>query len=408
MAPWTQFARVDVFKSSAATTSIRTAMMVLIVGGGTSYSILRQHYYYFSDDHRSPCYNDGEICHCETPPSSLPSSGSDTPSSRAETNRMQMRMIRPPPSQWRVHVCNNNYFWNWHHYLLSGPPRKLARNDPVWSLTRHQKRQREKDEQLQSAILQSIIEYQQNHHSRPASSNEELKQRLQHLAKLQQQWLNVVYGSNVTLKDRQQFLERFGCTGYTEEIIQELLQIAYDRGICEIGAGNGQWARVLSDRFQKELQNHRNNKKKNWEFVLAFDDFTNVPLDPKMYHSKTQPAHDYFYSKVRHVRSVEDTLKQWSCRGRILLLVYPPPASNMAVDAVRSYDKVNPHASHPGIIVYVGEGRGGCNANDAFFDYLENPEHGWIIEKVLQPVSFGSKGYEKMYVFRKIVADNDQ
>jgi hypothetical protein len=227
------------------------------------------------------------------------------------------------------------------------------------------------------------------------------------LAQLQQQWLNVVYGSNVTLHDRQQFLEQYGCTGYTEEIIHELLQLASnnDRGICEIGAGNGQWARVLSDRYQKEFQN-RNNK--HWEFVLAFDDFSNVPLDPKMYHSKTQPAHDYFYSKVRHVRSVKDTLKQWSCRGRILLLVYPPPASNMAVDAVRTYDHVNPHATHPGIIVYVGEGRGGCNANDEFFDYMENPDHGWILEKVLQPISFGSKGYEKMYIFRKILLHDDQ
>ena len=43
--------------------------------------------------------------------------------------------------------------------------------------------------------------------------------------------------------------------------------------------------------------------------------------------------------------------------------------------------------------------KGGANANHAFFDYLEKND--WILDSVMPVKSFGSKGYEKMYVLRK-------
>eukprot|EP00540_Astrosyne_radiata_P006207 CAMPEP_0116857480 /NCGR_PEP_ID=MMETSP0418-20121206/20572_1 /TAXON_ID=1158023 /ORGANISM="Astrosyne radiata, Strain 13vi08-1A" /LENGTH=78 /DNA_ID=CAMNT_0004491159 /DNA_START=114 /DNA_END=350 /DNA_ORIENTATION=+ len=49
-------------------------------------------------------------------------------------------------------------------------------------------------------------------------------------------------------------------------------------------------------------------------------------------------------------------------------------------------------------IVYVGEGRGGANANDAFFDYLE--QEGWILMKILN-VKAPPKGYEQLYLLKK-------
>jgi hypothetical protein len=70
----------------------------------------------------------------------------------------------------------------------------------------------------------------------------------------------------------------------------------------------------------------------------------------------------------------------------------------MAIDAVKAYAELGPEND---TVVYVGEGRGGANANDALFDYFESSN--WAILQVLpvkpQP---GGKGYEKLYVLRKI------
>ena len=86
----------------------------------------------------------------------------------------------------------------------------------------------------------------------------------------------------------------------------------------------------------------------------------------------------------------------------------------MALETVEAY--VNSSPAYRGsqqneTVVYVGEGRGGANANDAFFDYLlgcNNEEDGnkegsgWILEKVMNvQKSPGGKGYEKMFIFKR-------
>lgn len=241
------------------------------------------------------------------------------------------------------------------------------------------------------------------HSNNTVVSHEVLQQRQQQMGALQQAWLDVVYGKGMTLKHRQEFLERYGCAGWTEMALLTLLELGSSRnGIVEMGAGNGQWARVLTDRYNKEETNesstNNRGKKKGFDFVLAYDDGSRLPLNPEIYHDKTVPAHRHFFPKVRplHADSVEATLKQWPCRGRVLLLVYPPAGSDMALTAVKAYDEINTANK---IVVYVGEGRGGANANDAFFDYLES--NGWILDKILPVKQFGSKGYEQLYILRK-------
>lgn len=136
---------------------------------------------------------------------------------------------------------------------------------------------------------------------------------------------------------------------------------------------------------------------KAFEFVLAYDDMSELPLSPEIYHQHTQPAHDYFYSRVQKSDSIESVLRQWPCRGRVLLLVYPPPGS-MAIDAVKTFAELGVEND---TVVYVGEGRGGANANEALFDYFENGD--WAIMNVL-PVNSqpGGKGYEKLYILQRL------
>jgi hypothetical protein len=183
-----------------------------------------------------------------------------------------------------------------------------------------------------------------------------------------------------------------------------------------MGAGNGQWARAITERWYH--RNNNNNARQqpshnSYHVVLAYDDMSQLPLDPKVYHARTKAARDYF-GTVRPLllgsgggggASAEDgdddalrcTLQQWQCRGRALLLVYPPPASDMAVQCARAYGQLV-QADHT--ILYVGEGRGGATANDAFFDYLELSGDWWICQ-VLDVHPFGTKGHEKLYVLKK-------
>jgi hypothetical protein len=314
--------------------------------------------------------------------------------------------------------------WFWPVQGVPTLPRPLRHRDPLWTLTRSQLRQRARDERKLKTIVAEIHQRVQSHQQSPQRTlddkDEQLEQFRSGIAKLQTQWLDTAYGPGVTLADRRQFLERYGCTGFTDPVLDCILDQHQPAGIVEIGAGNGQWARALTERcgaHHQEQQKSSSNQKSSsssYQVVLAYDDMSQLPLSPKVYHEKTKVAHHHF-GTVRPLLSggggnakptdetkasadaLRFTLQQWQCRGRALLLVYPPPASDMAVQSVRVYDQL---AQDDHTIIYVGEGRGGSTANDAFFDYLESSGQWWIMQ-VLDVKSFGTKGYEKLYVLKK-------
>jgi hypothetical protein len=335
--------------------------------------------------------------------------------------------------------------WTWRERLLSlvgmrlsAPPlpRRLCHRDAVWTLTNQQQQQRARDELEARQILDRIIALT---NSGRATTAEQTTTHHAELSRLQVQWLETVYGPGVTLADRQAFLERYGCTAWTDEILDVLLVEyghlpsgataspnksrmtgdaggQYHRGFVEIGAGNGQWARVLTDRHRALTPNQQPPAThKHFELVLAYDNYSRIPLDHGRYNARSPVARAHFYDRVRPVLdndAMTAVLQQWATRGRILLLVYPPPESDMALTALQAYDRVghtttktttttNDASGNVGMLVYVGEQRGGANASEAFFDYLEDPVNNWILHRVMNVVSFGSKGYEKLYIFQK-------
>jgi hypothetical protein len=331
--------------------------------------------------------------------------------------------------------------WTWRERLLSLVsgmrsnatllPRRLCPRDPIWTLTHRQLQQRARDEQAARQILDRIVALTSA--SGRATTNQTsttttlaTTRPAQELSTLQAQWLETVYGPGVTLADRQAFLERYGCTGWTDEILDALLVVecghgtsatndsqhqsttVHHRGFVEIGAGNGQWARALTDRHRALVPQPQMPPHKHFELVLAYDNYSRLPLNHDRY-ARSSVARAHFYDRVQPIvdhSAMAAVLQQWASRGRILLLVYPPPESDMAVAALQAYDRVIGHTKmdangNVGMLVYVGEGRGGANANDAFFDYLEDPANNWILHRVMNVVSFGSKGYEKLYIFQK-------
>ena len=320
-----------------------------------------------------------------------------------------------------------------HSYLPT--PRVLTPRDPIFSYPELQRGliHRAKDEEKMKDILTS-------HELMEARKNQDhikMQQILRHMN-------SVVHGEKISPQMREgkiffifiypfwsksssliillnifrmsDFVMQYGCTGYTEAIIHYLLHNFASRGIIEVGAGNGQWARALNDSYNKQSNFANDNPtttSASWEFVLAYDTMEQLPLPPTVYHKNTLPANKYFYNKVKQLSHLEAVRES---RGRVLLLVYPPPGP-MAVEAVRAY--LDASCGHYGgvqndTVVYVGEGRGGANANDEFFDLFlscEKEDDGdqrqecWVIEKVMDVIaSPGGKGYEKLFVFRREVS----
>jgi len=123
-----------------------------------------------------------------------------------------------------------------------------------------------------------------------------------------------------------------------------------------------------------------------------------VPLSLNLYHVNTQTNKDYFSPNVFLSTPTLFTAKKTSqkLRGRVLLLVFPPPG-RMGIDVLSSY--VEGGKNENDTIIYVGEGRGGVNCNDAFFDELESGR--WVVERRVEVEPFGDFGFEKMWVFRR-------
>jgi hypothetical protein len=269
-------------------------------------------------------------------------------------------------------------------------PRRLVPNDAVFSDTALQRglRQRKRDEEALRGLQSQIITVVQDGKDPEA------------IRDIHQQVCEIAFGKGVTPQIREDFVVKYGCTGWTEEVLDALVDLADSRGFVEIGAGHGQWTRALTTRHERQHVTStldRNNTSKVFDFVLAFDDMSELPLSPEIYHEHTQHYHDYFYSRVQQCDDINLILRQWSCRGRVLLLVYPPPG-RMAVDTVKAYANLGPEND---TVVYVGEGRGGANANNDLFDYLESGD--WAVIEVL-PVKSppGGKGYEKLHILQRL------
>ena len=335
-----------------------------------------------------------ELCQCEETVKS--------------TNNMQQTAsstttIKPQPLSRLTLLLYSSYLYPY-SYLKT--PRLLTPRDPLFTYPELKRglvrRQRDEDE-VKRILSSSKV--------RKARANNDQVQMNNILKEMN----TVVYGKGITPQMREDFLIKYGCTGYTDEILEYLVDKYSSRGLIEVGAGNGQWARALSDYYSKKQKKQAPDiSSKAFEFVKAYDNMENLPLSPKIYHKQTLPANKYFYSKVQQSTHI-DSLQKYA-RGRCLLLVYPPPGS-MALETVEAYVNASPGyrgSQQNDTVIYVGEGKGGANANDAFFDYLlgcneATPENedgtkksGWVLEKVMNvQKSPGGKGYEKMFIFKR-------
>lgn len=135
---------------------------------------------------------------------------------------------------------------------------------------------------------------------------------------------------------------RYFCTRFYSWAIptEEALECITEFGpILEVGAGNGYWAYLLQNMGVD---------------VVAVD------RHPPRPESKNVYGHNTRYTHVRKGNS-RAPLKY---PGRTLMLCWPPYATPLAYDALRSYSGE--------YLIYIGEGTGGCNGDDRFFNALHD------------------------------------
>lgn len=245
-----------------------------------------------------------------------------------------------------------------------------------WPTLRRGLRQRAEDEAKARDIIERSRSYIQHCKGTGVDTNI--------MKNFTEELTSTLYGPGVTAEQRQAYVEKYGCSAYTDSALRTIVKEVYDRpGVVEIGAGNGQWARQLREAHGVD--------------VVAFDSMQALPLQGPAYGPHTEAYQRYFYSNV--LVGDESVFARTDLRnvltGRALLLVFPDPG-DMAVKCLRSYT-----ASHPSndLVIYVGEGRGGANGDSALFDWLESGEWFLVDTMPLQPV--GSKGYERLFVFKK-------
>ncbi len=139
---------------------------------------------------------------------------------------------------------------------------------------------------------------------------------------------------------------------------------------------------------------------------------SHIPLNTQVYHKYTKPAQEFFFPNVQKMKG-QDAVGLLKNRGRVLLLVYPPPGK-MAIEVVKQYTKFDGND----VVVYVGEGVGGANADKEFFDYFLNREdvivdksknddvkgkYKWYVMETLdiEDVLGGGKGFERMFILKR-------
>lgn len=122
---------------------------------------------------------------------------------------------------------------------------------------------------------------------------------------------------------------------------QEAIETCAKYGpLVEIGAGRGYWARCIS---------------RLGVYVLPFDNLADN------------------WDKETHWHPIfEGSWEKAEIKNHTLFMCWPPYDNEMAYKALNRYEG--------DIFIYIGEGRGGCNGEDKFFDLLEKK---WKIKETV-------------------------
>lgn len=170
-----------------------------------------------------------------------------------------------------------------------------------------------------------------------------------------------------TFHRRDDLVDKYAWAIPNEEAIATISEQA---PILEVGAGRGYWAKCVREYLDDV------GAVVATESDLRWDELWTLPL--------------LEYDAVEAVREYGD--------GRALLLVWPPIDNTMAGDAVEAY--------HGDTVLYVGEGRGGCTADDHFHKLLHRQYD--LVETVAIPTYHGIRDRLEVWRLHDAVRGGDR
>eukprot|EP00945_MAST-04E_sp_MAST-4E-sp1_P004125 g4125.t1 len=184
----------------------------------------------------------------------------------------------------------------------------------------------------------------------------------------------IIYGVKNANEKRAEYVEKYGCAAWTDEALDILLDHS---PLIELGAGAGKWLQA----FMTKHYPHGD--------MVGFDN--NSSIAPPSASS----SDDGHRRDPKHVSTVqfgdESELLNPAHTHRTLFLCYPPllEDSRLALDALKRYKGDT--------LIYVGEGRGGVNGGESFFDRLELE---WEVSKSVKLNPFPSN-FERLFVLKR-------
>lgn len=170
-------------------------------------------------------------------------------------------------------------------------------------------------------------------HTLQVSRDEFDKQMLSFNDEVELSTHRIIFGATEPPDARRRYEAEYGSCRYTPEALQIVASFS---PLIELEAGRGHWQRALSSAGAT---------------VVSFDKW--APSSRDSVPPDMVPVGKVLPGDERSIRTHRD---------KTLLLVYPPPGDA----ALRCLDEYRGD-----VLVYVGEGRGGANSCDEFFDRLD-------------------------------------
>jgi len=191
-------------------------------------------------------------------------------------------------------------------------------------------------------------------------------------------------------RERNDFIKHYSWVPPSRFAIRTIKRFAADEGLLSVGSGKALWEFLLC--------------KEGCKNVIASDNFTlgynHVSLSDgeieeakKISDDKDRPLPSNLADKIKTFMPVErlDAVqaieKHPECQT--LMLIYPPQARSVAVNALRAFKGKR--------VVFIGEGAGGCTADDKFFQLLKE-EYG---EPRIIAVPQWPGSYDEMFLYTR-------
>lgn len=143
---------------------------------------------------------------------------------------------------------------------------------------------------------------------------------------------------------RDRFVDEFSWAVPNQKAIQRIKNFVRGRKVLEVGSGNGLWSRLLQQ---------------NGVHITPTDSFSSHGAEKARFDKQR------LFTDVKDMKAIDAVEKH---EASVLMICWPPYECSLAANALYNFKGDG--------LIFIGESKGGCTANDRFFDILDSE---WIL-----------------------------